>query len=307
MTMDHERPRAVPTYAGLSIDRASEKRIDPVWTARLLAAPEAVIVPLWQDQCLLRGEPGTVVMLGAPAAGPVLEAVPEPVLLGLHEGRGIFAADLSGLDAYAACDLTGAERPVDIRTVAARLPHLDAGLLVYARGICHWHRHQRHCGSCGAPAYSSHAGHLRVCTGCGRQLFPRIEPAVIVLVQAPGNPPRCLLVRLRGAAEGRYAMVAGFVEIGEGLEDTVAREVREEAGLELTEVTYRGSQPWPFPAGIMLGFHARAASEHFSVDGDETVAACWFTRAELAEYAPAFRPDSIENHLAHDWLNLTEG
>lgn len=142
-------------------------------------------------------------------------------------------------------------------------------------------------------------------SGCGRLLFPRIEPAVIVVVEAPGAPPRCLLGRHRGAAAGAFALIAGFVDIGESLEDAVRREVAEEAGVPVGEVRYQGSQAWPYPAGIMVGFRARATSEVIAVDHDELTEARWFTRAGLAAHRAA-RPrthgDSIGTHLLDAWL-----
>lgn len=172
----------------------------------------------------------------------------------------------------------------------------------------HWHRQQRFCGTCGAPAVAGGGGHLRTCTGmeCGRLLFPRIEPAVIVLVEAPARSGRCLLARHAGAAEDAYSTLAGFVEIGESLEDAVRREMGEEAGVTVTDVTYQGSQAWPFPAGLMVGFRATATSDEVRVDGEELLEARWFTRAELrgrvASGRPLGRVDSIDHRLLTDWL-----
>ena len=152
-------------------------------------------------------------------------------------------------------------------------------------------------------------GHVRTCTGgeCGRLLFPRIEPAIIVLIEAPGAPERCLLARHAGAPEGSYSTLAGFVEVGETLEDAVRREMAEEAGVTVTDVTYQGSQAWPFPAGLMVGFRATAASEEVRVDGVELLEARWFTRAELRERVAAGRRlgrvDSIDHRLLGDWLS----
>ena len=130
---------------------------------------------------------------------------------------------------------------------------------------------------------------------CGKLLFPRIEPAVIVLVEAPGAPRRCLLGRHQGAAAGVYATLAGFVEIGESLEDAVRREVAEEAGVQVGAVTYQASQAWPFPAGLMVGFRARAISAAIAADHHELAEARWFTRDELCEQAAGSGPRSLFN------------
>jgi NAD+ diphosphatase len=180
-----------------------------------------------------------------------------------------------------------------------------AAALAYARGLLRWHRDQRFCGACGAPSVPGDGGHQRTCTGCGRLLFPRIEPAVIVAVEAPGTPPRCLLGRPAGAEPGAFALIAGFVDIGESLEDAVPREVAEETGVPVGEVRYAGSQAWPYPAGLMVGFRARAASDAIRVDEHELAEARWFTRAGLAAHRDA-RPrthgDSIGSYLLDAWL-----
>jgi NAD+ diphosphatase len=136
--------------------------------------------------------------------------------------------------------------------------------------------------------------------------FPRIEPAVIMLVESARSPRRCLLARHKGSAPGSYSTLAGFVEIGESLEDAVRREVAEEAGVPIGQVTYVASQAWPFPAGLMVGFRARAEDDFVSVDGEELMEARWFTGAELAERVaagyPLGREDSIDRHLLCSWL-----
>jgi NAD+ diphosphatase len=148
---------------------------------------------------------------------------------------------------------------------------------------------------------------VRRCSGegCGRLLFPRIEPAVIVLVESAGTPPACLLARHAGAADWAYATLAGFVEIGECLEDAVRREVAEESGVQVGAVSYQASQAWPFPAGLMVGFRAAAVTDAITVDRAEVEEARWFTRGELAEHLSRCPPDtgdSIESFLVGTWL-----
>jgi NAD+ diphosphatase len=148
---------------------------------------------------------------------------------------------------------------------------------------------------------------VRACRddGCGRLLFPRIEPAVIMLVESAADPGRCLLGRHRNSVLGAFSTLAGFVEIGESLEDAVRREVAEEAGVAVGAVDYVRSQPWPFPAGLMVAFRAKAESDIIEVDHNELAEARWFTRAELAEQAAAGRlgrVDSIDRVLLRSWL-----
>jgi len=199
-----------------------------------------------------------------------------------------------------------------VRRLFAVVPAEEAAVLAYARGMLHWHRNQRFCGTCGGSTSARHAGHQLVCEGCGKLLFPRIEPAVIMLVSSPDGR-RCLLGRHRGAAADAYSTLAGFVEIGESLEDAVRRELTEEAGVRVTSVRYLASQAWPFPSGLMVGFRAVAATEEVTVDREELLAARWFTRSELRDLIESHRasgrdrPDSIESFLMTTWLGEAGG
>ena len=267
-------------------------------------------MPLWRDRCVVRDDRRTPIELEAPDAAEVLGAAGNVVFLGLEGEAGVFAADLSPIEESRAIAMCGGAALVDVRGLVGSVTAQHAAVLAYARGLLYWHRHQRFCGLCGGATESRQGGHLRACrgAGCGKQLFPRIEPCVIVVVEAPGLPRRCLLGRHRGAAEGVYSTLAGFVEVGESLEDTVRREVFEEAGVRVDDVVYQGSQSWPFPSGLMIGFRARAVSDAIAVDVEELVEARWFTQAEIdilaAEREPRrlFNDDSIEKFLIEHWM-----
>lgn len=250
---------------------------------------------------------GAPLALSGAAAGALRPALPaEPVLLGLDDGTAVFAVDLSGLAEDEAVALAGADGHADVRSLVPSIDRAQAGLVAYARGLLYWHRNQRFCGACGGATAVRQAGHLRVCQSCERLLFPRIEPAVITLVELPGRPSRCLLGRPPGG--DRFSTLAGFVEVGENLEDTVRREVAEEAGVAVGEVVYQGSQAWPFPAGLMVGFRATALDDRIRTDGNEMAEARWFTAADLRRRAgewPAggpYRVDSIGKVLVQTWL-----
>jgi NAD+ diphosphatase len=182
------------------------------------------------------------------------------------------------------------ERWVPLR---GSLPYLtgEAGaapLLFHALGLAEWHWATRHCPRCGERLEPRAAGHELVCVGCGKPQFPRSDPAVIMLVAAgePGSPDeRCLLGRHPQWPAGRYSTLAGFCEPGETLEDAVRREVAEETGVVVGEVTYFGNQPWPMPSSLMLGFVGRAVSEEIRLDDDDVEDARWFTRAQMREQA----------------------
>jgi len=296
-------------YSGGFLDRASDRRSDPAWLATLLHATQARLIPIWRDHCLVSGDPpAPVTALDDGRDGPVRE-LGTLLFLGLDGDTGLFAADLSSLDEERAVEIAGAERVGDLRAFAGTIGAADAAILAYARGLAYWNRHQQFCGTCGAATLSHHGGQMRACgnESCGQLHFPRIAPAVITLVETAGPPARCLLARHSGSAPDSYSLLAGFVEIGESLEDAVRREVAEEAGVRVDKVAYVTSQAWPFPAGLMAGFRATAASESLAADGVEIVEARWFTRAELAQRAASGRPlgrvDSIDRHLLQSWLN----
>ncbi len=185
----------------------------------------------------------------------------------------------------------------------------EAPMVFHALGLAEWLAATRFCPRCGAGLDAVSAGHELLCPRCGRKQFPRTDPAVIMTV-ASGEPgsedERCLLGHQSVWPEGRYSTLAGFCEPGETLEDAVRREVAEETGIVVGEVTYVGNQPWPLPASLMLGFIARAVSTDIVVDDDEIEDARWFTRAELRAEAEAGRvvlpgPISISRALIEQW------
>lgn len=297
----------------------------------MLAHPRALVLPVWRDRSLVRQLAGE----GVARAGrcelralrelirPGVWQVHEPgamewVFLGLEGEVPVFAVDLSALEEEHALAVsrTPGGAFMDLRRVGGGAPMDDAALMAYARGMMTWHRRQRFCGSCGAPTRGAQGGHVRLCTdpSCGVQAFPRTDPAVIMLVERPaqdGEPARCLLARHARLPRGAHSTLAGFVEPGESLEEAVAREVMEETSVRVDGVSYRGSQPWPFPASLMVGFRARASSTAIRVDAEELEDACWFTAAELAGFGEwdddgaeyrLPRRDSIARALVNDWV-----
>jgi NAD+ diphosphatase len=194
---------------------------------------------------------------------------------------------------------------VGLRDAGGVVSQADGGLLAYAAAILGWHREHRFCARCGAPTEMAEAGHVRRCRRCGAVHHPRTDPVVIVLVH---DSDRAILGRQPAWPPRRYSALAGFVEPGESLEEAVAREVGEEAGIALAEVEYHSSQPWPFPASLMLGFHARYAGGEPVVRDRELEDVRWFDREEIAaatrgegslELPP---PLAIARRLIDTWL-----
>jgi NAD+ diphosphatase len=195
-------------------------------------------------------------------------------------------------------------RPVTIRDVGATLSDRDAGLYVAAVALANWHATHRRCPRCGEPTEVVTGGWVRRCTADGSEHFPRTDPAVIVLVHDGAD--RCLLGRQPTWPRGRYSTLAGFVEPGESLEQAVVREIREESSVTVDDVVYRGSQPWPFPASLMLGFEARVVAGTAAVGDDELEDVRWFSRADLRRGEPLLPPSaSIAHWLITTWLDRT--
>jgi NAD+ diphosphatase len=322
--------RAPNYYAHPGFERAGLRRRELEWIRERVRDPGSVFVPVWRSQNLVieveGGEPRAAVLtveavgalIGGLGDGDVEERLVqgEFVFLGLIDDRAHFALDVSAIEApldmlrspaLAAAGIEDAGvRFADLRQLAGRLERHEGALLALARAMMFWHSRHRFCGMCGAPTRSEEAGHMRRCTdpACHAMHFPRTDPAVIMLVT---DGERALLGRNKNFAPGMYSTLAGFVEPGESLEDAVAREVREETAIEVAAVHYHSSQPWPFPANIMLGFYAEAVSREITVDYSELEDARWFERDWLRSHTSddSFRMprlDSIARRLIEDWL-----
>ena len=297
-------------YTDIPLDRAAHRRPDEDWIHRRLDDPHSWFVPMWRDRnLLLPGDRPAAIMIAGAETGELLKNATHFAFLGLADGRAVFAVDLADTGETAP-PMPGENTMFgDLREVGALTDQRQGALLAYARGLLYWHRHSRFCGICGHPTESREAGHVMRCTNsaCGRQHFPRSDPAVIMLVTRDGpEGDACLLCHQGRWPDGMYSTLAGFVEIGENLEAAVAREVLEESGVEVTDVRYQASQPWPFPTSLMLGYRARATTTEITFDGDELEDARWFTRDEIADFETQGRrlprPTSIARWLVDRWL-----
>jgi NAD+ diphosphatase len=279
-------------------DRVAERRTDDRWLAQAWADPATRV--------LLVGDGVTAVVVGGERLRfvPPMQAPPgERYLLGVDaDGVAYFAVRTEG-DLLA----DGAE-VAGLRELGAVLDDRDAGLLVLAVGLANWHATHTHCPRCGAPTEVVQAGFVRRCTNDGSEHYPRTDPAIIVLTtDATGE--RALLGSSAKWGGNRYSTLAGFVEPGESAEAAVIREVGEESGVEVTDVTYLGSQPWPFPSSLMLGFTARAvdAGAVPEADGVELLDVRWFDREEIRRRTSEGTlvlppPISIARRLIEHWF-----
>jgi NAD+ diphosphatase len=253
-----------------TVDRANVLREDATWVEAAWASPGTRVLVVSDGRALF-GEDGSLAFV-APSQAPAGTRF----LLGVDPGTEQVAYfGVSG----PLPDVPGAEL-VTLRQSGAMLSDRDAGLLTHAVALANWHDSHTHCPRCGAATVPSPAGHLASCPVDGTQHFPRTDPAVIMLVTDPGE--RCLLARNAAWPERRMSILAGFVEPGESAEMAVVREVLEETGVRVTDVEYLGSQPWPMPRSLMLGYQAVATGgQPIVVDADEIAEAHWFARSEL--------------------------
>ncbi len=280
-------------------DRLGVRRRDGSWLAERWKDPATrVLVVSGTRVRPLAGRPAWVAPVEAP------EGV--RVLLGERAGT-TYAAVVA--PSTRARDEDGWLALRDLLPVLSGEAAEDAPMVFHALGLAEWMASTRFCPRCGAGLEPVAAGHELQCPRCGRRQFPRTDPAVIMTVTSgePGSADeRCLLGHQSVWPEGRYSTLAGFCEPGETLEDAVRREVAEEVGITVGEVTYVGNQPWPLPASLMLGFIGRATTTEIAVDQDEIEDARWFTREELRTEAEAGRvvlpgPISISRALIEGW------
>lgn len=295
-------------FAGPYLEREGHRRADPAWLEGALADPRSRVLPVWNALSLVAGEACAAGSSAALSAGLIaIEEIPperrnatDLILLGQSGEWSLFAYEIESGERPPSPAGTRFE---DLRTVAALMPEDQAGLLSYARAMVTWRRNHRYCGRCGAKALPSKGGHVLLCTNpaCRHEQFPRIDPAIIVLVV---DDAEALLGRQATWPTGRYSTIAGFVEPGESLEDAVAREVFEETGIRVEGIEYHSSQPWPFPSSLMLGFTARAASKTIHLRDQELEDARWFTRDDILRGTPLLPPQvSISYRLIEHWFD----
>ncbi|MEL7254638.1 MAG: NAD(+) diphosphatase [Pseudomonadota bacterium] len=311
------------TFGGSGLDRAAELRGDEASLAAARSNPGTQNILLWRGKPLVHGPDFDRLYVVDPGHAVLAHSTEAPIFLGRgDQGQHLLAYDISAWEPAPDVDHptndfldpTEQHHPdlpldamfVELRRIMVRLSARDAELAATAKAVLGWHKTHRFCAKCGAESRITQAGWQRTCDACGASHFPRTDPVVIMLIT---HGPRTLLGRSPGWPEGMFSCLAGFIEPGETVEAAVRREVFEESGIRVGPVRYLSSQPWAFPASLMLGCHGEALSEDITIDPAEIEEAIWVTKSELLDafagqnpkILPA-RKGAIAHFLLRNWL-----
>lgn len=294
-------------YSGNPLNRGERERRDEKWLEDQAADSKTRILLLKDLKVLVSGRTSLSLAWHSPRSLSQLGMDGPHIFLGLLGGRTYFTTDLSHLDTV---DLEqGSCRFEDVRAIAGELSRPDAGIVAHARAQIHWHARNRYCPVCGAITTMARGGQVRKCPGCRAEHFPRTDPVIITVVEAAD---RCLLGQSLGrqASSKMFSTLAGFVDQGESIEEAVAREVMEEAGIRVRDVRYHSSQPWPFPSSLMIGCHAHAMTKRIVKDDAEMMDVRWFSRDEVLQALDGKSPTlvlpgsfAIAHHLIKAWAH----
>jgi NAD+ diphosphatase len=298
-------------YSGNPVDRGEKERRDDQWIAARAQDPTSKFLPLRDLNVLVTagGKDG----LGWVGTADLkrMDVESDSIFLGILDGSAHFAVDISGQEkAVAELSEGNGFRFVDARAVTDMISGPDSGIVAQARAQINWHNRNAFCAICGGETFVTRGGQVRKCSKCAVENYPRTDPVVIVVVS---EGDRCLLGQSRRGRLSRtntYSALAGFVDQAESIEEAVAREVMEEAGIQVGQVRYHSSQPWPFPSSLMIGCHADAATTEINFDDDEMNDVRWFSRDEVAaalrgenENLNVPQPIAIAHHLITAWVN----
>ena len=307
-----ERPNV---FAGSPLDRREILRGDSQKIDEMMRASDTRFICIWKTKPLIRpGEPLRIQWVNGLMALPLIDAGADWVFLGTADGRAHFAVDISSeKDPENSGDFAGMGIFPDLRMSAMSLERGDAAIIAQAKPLIDWHSRRKFCSVCGSLTEMRQAGASRVCTNeaCKASHFPRTDPVVIMLAI---HGDRCLLGRQKIFPPHMYSALAGFLEPGESLEEAVRREIQEESGVPVGEVRYHSSQPWPFPASLMIGCHAIALDDKIELPGDELEEAVWFERGLIREallgkhrdrvWMPP--PHAIAHQLIRSWAHAED-
>ncbi len=278
--VDNHRRSLLNTFTSDNLNRYSENRRNDGWIESMFASKNSYLIPIHLSKVLLTENNSLPVFINSEKKQLIRNQKLDLIFLGEIEGNYFFAFDTLKLDKNLNADIEKLGIYSELRAAAPLLSKDHITILSLARSMVYWNHTHKFCGICGNQTILQDSGFKRICTNtkCSAEHFPRTDPAIIVLVS---KGEKCLLARQAKWRKNQYATVAGFVEPGETLEQAVAREVKEETGVVLDKIYYHSSQPWPFPATIMLGFTAEAASEEIVLGDHELEDAKWFSREEI--------------------------
>ena len=300
-------------FAGNPLDRGDKERRDEELLRRMVRQENVRILPFHRLKPLVRRtSQAELAWIGHDFLDDLPPEADTPRFLGFDADRiPHFAIDVSAVDDPSSIEqlAPGAEFE-DGRAAATDIPGDQSGILAQARSNLNWHAQHRFCSVCGTESQSKRGGLMRLCPNCNSQHFPRTDPVVIMLVY---RGDKCVMGQTQARSNTTfYSCLAGFMDQGESIEEGVRREVKEEAGLEIGKVTFHSSQPWPFPASLMIGCHAEAISEEIVADPGEMSDVRWFTRDEVKlaledklDGVSIPGPIAIAHHLIKAWAHGT--
>jgi len=307
-------------FSNMSLNRESAKRKHANWLAKQLSDSNSVFIPIWRGNYLFANDVLVEVKQSDVNQTKFLSYAMETLFLGVDKTKSVFILDLSSLSKEKLQELFKRNFSLTIDIIEFRSSlHLinvkDVATLAYGKALSYWHVHHQYCGFCGHKSHAHEGGHMRKCLdeNCHRESFPRTDPVVIMLVehQPEQGPAKCLLAQHNSISSQVVSTLAGFVDPGESLEEAVAREVKEEAGIVADKVTYMASQPWAFPSSLMIGFFANAQKATLNIDHDEIADANWYTAKEIRTFGEwgdgsdslqLPRKESISRYLIETWL-----
>ena len=295
-------------FACNPLDRGERERRDEKWIKDQISNPTSNFLPIWESRVLVSSQ--EPLRLGWLDSDQLANAKFDfaPFLLGMLNDSTYFTIDMSkNTQSAESIEKLTDYKFEDSRTAAEALELEDTGILAQARAQINWHNRHGFCSVCGNETSVKRGGQKRECTKCEAEHFPRVDPVIIMVVH---DQDHCLLGQSRGrlAATNRYSALAGFVDQAESIEEAVSREVMEEAGIRVKNVTYHSSQPWPFPSSLMIGCHAEADTTEIFMDTEEMTDVKWFSRQEVlaalaGENSNLLIPGriAIAHHLIRSW------
>jgi len=303
-----------PFYASSQINRHGDFRSNKGFMTKIMSDKNTKFVPVLNGKNLFRQSDTSIeaYFFNSEQLKAIFpNGIDSPIFLGVTNNINYVGVDLdqnnSEMDLWCNKNSIIVE---DLRKYGPTLNDLDASFLSLNNGMTFWHKTHQFCGSCGFKNNTTEAGFVKVCSNidCGKSHFPRTDPAIITLIS---YKDKVLLGRSPRFPEGMYSTLAGFVEPGESLEQALEREVFEEVGVKVKNIRYFNSQPWPFPASLMLGFFAEAINEDMNIDYNEIEDAHWFSIEELRSLKHPLisggfklpRVDSIARRLVDNWIN----